>query len=641
VKAPISLTTPVAFLTPFFAVAVFYNGPGHSLHWFSLASLFLLTWLSVSLLHLNLSHFRTAWGWLPALAIAYLGWLGIAPFISTYPYATWTQAAGLAVLPLTFCGWLIQAAENSERSWAFTWRCLMFCALILAAWGITDFLVLRQRAHGPLIDTNAYGAIINLFLIPVAFDYLKIPDSARGWWNPRLLLAAIVLLALALSMTESRGALLAFIAVFPLLLWFSRSSPVFRARLPWLVLSLVAAYAVARLAPAEAGRLGIEELALDPGQRIVNDPSIQGRILMLKSAISMMADSNILIGRGIGTFVTHYPAYRDPDETSVGSFVHNDYLQALVEGGVVQLLFFLALTVVAPTWFLWKSRRVMTDLHAERGPETAQGLLIGVVCISLHALINFIHFIVPIAFLTGLYLARAWEVLRPRRDFCIPQKMAKHVKPVFIKGLVIAALAVPVAALAMDGIIFKIFASDAVDHIPPRYRYAVLNSALAVRPGNPFPRIALIRHLVDSAEKTSSPDSREKLLEQAEKETRALSAIAPSAALVQFYQGKILVIRGTLSSRLESKDYLERAVKQAPQSATMRLELIKVYRLLGWEYEAYKLVTDAKRWIRFETSLSSRTAFVREAYAAALNQKDQDEAEYWGRIQSGSPSATH
>jgi amino acid transporter len=67
-----------------------------------------------------------------------------------------------------------------------------------------------ERAHGPLIDANAFAAVINLCLIPLIYDFLrKVRPFHRSEKTGTLLaLGAVTIMTLANLLTFSRGALL-------------------------------------------------------------------------------------------------------------------------------------------------------------------------------------------------------------------------------------------------------------------------------------------------------------------------------------------------------------------------------------------------------------------------------------------------
>lgn len=625
--------TTVFFVVCLFVLTLSYSGAGFNLHLLSLWGLILLGWLALSIARLDLSRSHLASGWLPLVVLMYLGWLLIAPSLSSYPYGSFTKAMSLAVLPLVFLGRLAEPA-NSATTVKWIKSSLVLCAVAMAIWGMVDFLVSRERAHAAFLDANAYAALINLFLIPVVYLYLGAPSTENGTSYPKLLLTLATVLALAQGMSLSRGALIAFLATLSLLLWLRRKSPVFWARLPWLLGILVTTHVLVNFTAPIPPR-GIDSLLLAPEQAI-QDSSIRERLLILKSTWQMIKDSNPVIGSGLGTFKILYPAYRDPDESSGGNFVHNDYLQAFQEGGVVQLTFLLVLTVYAPLWLLLMHVTKSGNFGSScNDKEIGPGLLLGIGCASLHALVNFIHYVGPLTFLVGLYLAHCWETFQPRHEIRIGFVNGAHVKPGIVKTLLVLVLAAPVVVLAADGVIFKLFATDRALHMNmvPDERVAALNLALAVRPGNPMPRIMLIRALVAAAEKSDSNEAREELLSQAEQESAILSNQAPGLALAQHYfPAKILVLRESSSNLIGARYHLEKAVQLVPPSTTMRLELVRTYTKLGQITEAHQTVAEAKKWVRFEIDLDALTAFAEEAEKLVAG--DREEAYYWNHIQS-------
>lgn len=625
-----------ALVSIIFAITLGYSGPGYNLHWLSLSILILTTCLAVLIARLDLLRLQIAWGWVPVAMATYLGWLFIAPFVSTYPNATSTTAMGLASLPLMFFARLL-SPDDSSRDWQHPlWRALMFFSLVLALWGIVDFVVFDQRSHASLLDPNAYAALINLFLLASAYLYLTVHHAKWTFRSPRLFLVFITFLTLAQAMSISRGALLAFLAVLPALFWLSRKHSAFRSRALSLLLVLISIHVLVNLMPAN-DRTGLHALLLTPTQYVAGDSPTRERLLLWKSTLKMIGDSNLLIGDGLGTFKIYYPPYRDENETSAGNFAHNDYLQAVQEGGVIQLTFFVGLAVFAPMWMLLKIRQRSATAYLSKNPEIAIGLLIGIVCISLHALVNFIHFVGPISLLTGLYLAEAWKTVQPRRSFQFPHSVLLRVKPGFVRGLVILVLAVPTAVLVLDGIIFKLFGTNEAIHarLEPGARFTILNLALALRPENPVPRIMLIRALISAAEQSNSPDDRDMLVNQAQRETLLLSRNAPALAIGQHYfRGKIRALKGTRDDLVLARDDLERAVKLVPPATRMRLELVKVYRRLGQEADAYAAVREARKWLNLEVDYHSLAAFAREAESVSQHHGDRDETKFWSWIRA-------
>lgn len=626
----------LAILSPIAVFLIFsstlpYNGIGHSLPWLSLSSAILLMWLSISLARSDLAHFRVAWGWLPAVALAYAGWLFINPTVSTYPFVSAVVAMQLGLLPLSLLGWLILQGENKDRTWAATWTLLSLSGFALAIWGGFDFIVLSTLAHGPLIDANAYGALVNLILIPTVFTYLRAPSSSsHGIRNFGVNLCAIALLSLALFMSSSRGALISLLTVLPLIFWFNRGSPAFRQRAGLLLLVLTAAYVTVKLLPI-VGSKTIETLLLAPGEQAQTDGSIKARLLMWKATWEIVEQNNILIGTGLGTYKNYYAAYRDPQEIlSSGNLAHNDYLQALQEGGLVQLGFLLVLTLVTPVVLL-RVRRLSQVVSSSDTKNDSHGLLLAVLAISIHAVVNFIHYVAPIAVLTGLYLGRSWETIKPQRQLRLLPLSREHIKPGYLKGLAIVLLAVPVSTLAIDGIIFRLFDNKDpwIARFTPSQRFAIVNAALAIRARNPKPRVFLIQDLLDRANKTNNLEDRTRFINEAENEAKALMRTAPALASGRYFLGTIRVMRGAPEELRSAQEDFEHTVKLVPESMAMRLSQILLYQRLGMEQEALHSIREAKKWFTHESDLLSLANFAKEASLIAARQGDHDEAEFW------------
>lgn len=628
-KALRSANLPAISISILFAVTLPYNGAGHSLHWLSVASIVLVAWLSVSIARVDFVHSRIAWGWLPALVLAYAVWLFVNPLFSTYPYASSTTAMQLALLPLAFLGWLIMPDEHRDKAWRTTWTLLLFVGTVLAIWGIADFLAPpRHAAHGPLIDANAYAALINLFLIPTIDSYMKAAPSGRRFEVRWSQLGIIGLLALALSMSLSRGALLSLIAVLPFLLWLHRRSPSFRWRTTVVLLVLVAAHLLPKALPGGPSK-DIGALLIAPGQQIEHDRSIQARLLMWKASWRILGETNLLIGTGLGTYKNYYATYRDNRETmSSGNLAHNDYLQGLQEGGFIQLAFLLALTIATPVLFFHKSLRYLNGSSASSG---GAGLSLGIVAISLHALINFIHYVAPVALLSGLYLARCWETTRIPQPIRALPLHSKPIKPRYLKALIVTIVALPVSALAIDGIIFWLFSSKdpLIARMAPNVRLGIVNAAVAIRPANPQPRTLLIQHLLDAASQAEARDTREHFLTQAETEANALIRVAPALASGRYFLGRTRALRDTPEALLLAREDLERAVKLVPPSTRMRLELLKLYQRLGMNAEASKTIREARHWFMHEVDYAALATFAKEASQVASSQRNYTEAEFW------------
>lgn len=625
--------TPIysaAIVSLLFSAALLHGGPQHGLLLLSFCSLIVSLWLATSIAKLRVEDVNATWGWLPTIALAYLGWLLVGPFLSTYPYASFGTAMQLALLPLVLLGWLLAHENDKDRTWGLTWRLLLVCGIALAALGIIDFAIMRQRAHGLLIDANAYAALINMFLVPLTFRYLSISSEQKP--ENLSLQLSIAFFALAQFMSLSRGGLLAFFTVLPLMLWVNRNNPRIHMRALTLLLLLGSAYVlVVKLFPIDPQRS--VETWMGPGL-IETDTATKARLLIWKSTWAMIQDANMFIGTGHGTFTNYYVTYRDPEEMeSAGFYAHNDYLQAMQEGGIVQLAFLISLTVLIPIALLRQAHRKSAGGREPIHDSTA-GLLWAVACIALHAMINFIQFVAPISVLTGLYLARAWESAVGTRASRASFVLSRAFNSALAKRAAIVLLFIPTLLLMLDGAIFRIFDAKGsiLADVGSTIRFRLLNTALALRPANPIPRVTYIQDLLNAASRASSPTVRSEFLDQAEREAEALSAQAPALASARYFRAMARAMRGTAAQAELARDDLEYVVKHVPPSTKMRLALVKIYRQLGQNDEAYRTVTEAKQWMFLERDKSSLITFAKEAQIVARERNDKDEADFWAWV---------
>jgi len=622
------LLYPSASIGFLFLVLLPYNGAGVNIQWLSTWAVLFVLFFAVSLGKQDLTRFNWPAGWIPTVAILYVGWLLIAPFVSTYPYASTNAAWALAVLPLTLLGWLL-IPNNDDQTWQWTWWAILLPGVALALWGLIDLFLLSTRSHGPLIDANAYAALINLFLVPTVFFYLTVPTSQIHSSKRYVLLGIASLLAMALFASFSRGAALTLLAILPFVLWFSRGANDFRSRIPWLLLVLIASYAMVKIGPVDTKK-GIEALVLAPSKQLESDRALSARLLVWKSTWKIFQNSNPIVGTGLGTYKNYYAAYREEMETS-GNLAHNDYLQALQEGGLIQLSFFVVLTIFAPIWIIYRLRSQKTTQRLSNGPPIGTGLMLGILCVALHAVFNFIHFVAPIAMLTGLYLGRAWNEIRSRHTFCLMPTSAIQIKPAFVKYILIMLLAVPTMAVLLNGAIFKLFHGNNanIDRFDPATRMTIRNLAIVFRPNNPYPRISLINDLLTLAQLKAKTAEGIELLNRAETEANILVYSAPGVASNYFIRGKIRAIKGEMSDLILARGDLEYAVRHVPPATGMRLELVKLYLRMGQQSKALETIRDAKKWVQLAADPVALIAFAETAHVVARAQNDQNEADYW------------
>jgi O-antigen ligase len=187
------------------------------------------------------------------------------------------------------------------------------------------------RAKVTFKDPNILGS----FMMTSIAMALPLALGLKNGWLKAASMSALLLAALGLATTGSRGALVGMVISLVVVLVLLRIKPSSK-----LALLLAAVLLVA----------GVVIYVADPGwlqARVINvseDNSFAARFYMGSSAVNMALDNPM--GIGMGNYANLYPYYRDVNIRANLVESHTAYLTILVEIGVLGLLAFL--------WLLWR-----------------------------------------------------------------------------------------------------------------------------------------------------------------------------------------------------------------------------------------------------------------------------------------------
>jgi O-antigen ligase len=443
-------------------------------------------------------------GTLTTWAMTWLIWLVILVWISKTPYSSWFYFWTLSGLPIALLTW--QTLEQPDAIWIWLRKVLWLGAAVLSISGILQVTSNETlRAHGPLIDPNAYAATLNLLWFPLAARFLAIDLRLTSRLSRYAMGTTLLLLGLAFFAANSRGALISWALIVPLLLWLNRGCMQFSLK-AWLLLGLwLLAFGIMHLFTSH----NLNHITA------LNTDSLSARLLLWQSTWQMI-QIHPWLGSGLGTWSLYYPAFRSYTEWgSTGYYAHNDYLQFAAEGGVVTLILFLigiALTI--------NLLRRVTKLHNKQAVEIeAIGLLLGVVAISLHAFVNFIFYHAFINILTGLFIGRTWQILIG------DNRLKILVIPAFTYNSrrLIAVLLITIAGgqLILHGVAGLLNCNhptiNALHRINPKINeYEIARLIHAIRPNEPIPQNLVLRYMaqgVDEAGLFGKATQRDVLLE--------------------------------------------------------------------------------------------------------------------------------
>ena len=469
--------------------------------------------------------------------------------------------------------------------------------------GIVQWLT-GTRAHGAIIDANAFAALTNLFYFSALFVYLR-----KDHWRSRqryLFLAALALLQLAFFATLSRGGLLVFMVLLPISLWIARGHlGGFRRGSAIALCVAAAAFAVVHLHPPGHTR---------DWTHLAHDKPVTTRLMMWQS-MWRIYKAHPLLGTGIGSFKVLYPAYRNPHETvSSGNLGHNDYLQFLQEQGPVGLAFLLGCGWLV----LWVGWRLHRDLRRHenntRGPPAADwtkrfdalGLVFGLVVVFGQALGNFIFYVAPITLPAGLFLGYAYRLAANPKARSIPL----NARPSLLKTAVVLIAAIPIAMVSADSVVsgvlgnqFSFAWANRIRHSGlARYRFAAAFEPF--RPESPllYGTTAFFE-LKQSARQSLPQAQRQRLaklsfvdyLHLIRVDARSAYGLSGLAVLVNEYPGLAKVLPKNLPKSPVA--LARRAVAYDPTEISSYFLLANLYEARGEDRKALKVLgQDAVFW---------------------------------------------
>ncbi|MBD3813159.1 MAG: O-antigen ligase family protein [Betaproteobacteria bacterium] len=430
-------------------------------------------------------------GALPAVAAIWLAWLIALVWISDTPYLSWFYCWTLAGLPVALLVW--QFVQTPDEAWRWIRYGLWVGAVILSVQGIWQVLSgTAPRAHGPLIDPNAYAGTLNLVFFPLAAWFFARDWSYTPRWATVLKGGVLFGVALAFFSANSRGGGIAWLLGMAALLFAMRGRPNYRLKM----ILLLGIWGVAFLVMYSLIKYSLVQVAS------MQDESVSARWFLWKSTW-LMIRANSWLGTGLGTWSLHYPAFRDAREWgTTGYYAHNDYLQLLAEGGPVTLLILLALLALA-AHLLWRLVRAQ-DTRAES--TEAAGLLIGVLAVAAHAFVNFIFYHAFICILCGLFIGRALQITGRR---AVSQVRLVPVATPFTRKLLVGT-AVFVAAIQL--LLHETARLLNCNHpviaaihrvYPPFTEYEVARFIHAVRPQEPIPRTIVLQYMAEGIDEAA------------------------------------------------------------------------------------------------------------------------------------------
>lgn len=319
-RTPASLMNPTLTAAAAFGLAYSYFGG----LWLLMPSLVILLWRG----------WRTIWrirldavlsGLFALFLVLLLGGLANTP---SFKEAAFYVACAL-MLPLGALAGAAARGTGSRSRLVASWTLIGAAAGLYAAyeWFQSYAGTVFFRLNGPLsLDSNASAALFN----QMGFLFAGYGATRLNNRGPiKAFIPAALCFGLALWFM-SRGALVSLMPALSIAAWagfaYLRSRPGFARRAPCVLGTAAALLAAAVVAVLPR----LTDLSLDK--------SLSSRWAMLEATLEIFQGQPFLTGAGPGAFKSLYRQHRPTEDVeSAGVHAHNDYAQALVDGGFLGL----------------------------------------------------------------------------------------------------------------------------------------------------------------------------------------------------------------------------------------------------------------------------------------------------------------
>ena len=305
---------------------------------------------------------------------------------TAYWYATWVRSIQWACYAMLFFV-ATQSFRGEGRAKLFGLFLVCFgalVALIAIAQGGTEsdkvFWLFPTDTHsvlyGPYPNHAHYAGLMEM-LLPMAL-VLGLGSLFRAHAKVLLLFAALIM-AGSIFLAASFGGILSFVGELVVLaIVLLRQRKRHRALLSILVLVLLLSILVMMLQPA-----ALQE-RLEHAQSKAEQADVTSRLAIVHDSLPMILQ-HPLLGYGLGTYVEVFPSFRTFYTNLVVNAAHNDYVQAMVEIGLIGFALIVALIFLLFREALRKARNWEHDYQG----NMALAALVGCSGILIHSFCDF------------------------------------------------------------------------------------------------------------------------------------------------------------------------------------------------------------------------------------------------------------
>ncbi len=602
---------PLSLLGTALILVIHYKGTAINLLYMTIASFLLLACSAFALYQHCIKNQKAIPFKLPhIISFIWIIYLFASISWSYVPSNSWYYSWVVGSLPFSFLLWSWLKPMCKTQTLFLT---LLIIILFYAGWAIVEFIMTSRSTLGPTMYQGVFGAFFAATVIPVISDYL----SQKKQKLISIHIPIIILLLLALFSTYSRGSMLSYFMVLPVLFFsaYRQKLLIKKQALLILLLTFASYISITQYAELTGGQSMAAKTELKSGQ-IPGLSSMGARIKLYCSMLEIYKDYPIL-GTGLASFNVFYRAYRDPTEGSAGHFGHNDYLQYLQEGGPI-LLSFLLMALALIGWILYQC-----NFKTKPSFQTT-GYVLAATTLFIHAAADIIFYVHALLLLAGLFLSMSYHKL-----VAIEEKSITLHKPKLTAGIIALGLFCAWLSLAVDT---RIYTHLQWQHLwGKNYSASVadlmtLDRYYKLRPTNPEPLVRLAEFYLFMLKEVKTDKEKQdmanpalfytlKLLEVSPRFSRMYVRLAEIASAVPTLkpaiQNKVRAYGITQDSDL-NEQLLKKAIALDPNNNLASISLADYYQQQKQPAKALAVLNKAKVWLKTPKMLTSVEAYRRD-----------------------------
>ncbi|MDO6823286.1 O-antigen ligase family protein [Marinobacter sp. 1_MG-2023] len=350
-------------------------------------------------------------------AIIFLVVLFASIFFSQWPWVSFWVACSLSLMSI---GFMIFLNDGSSVAKKYLKLSIVVFASCNASVVMFMSILHVDRTGGMFADANL-AANLSVIAILILSESVVVDEKK----HKLVVWLMLLFLGVATFSMQSRAAILVLLISF--LFIFILCSNRYRKSLLTIFSVLVAAYFLSNMLLS----FRVSD-SISPFSRV---ESFNYRLDIWMSGLKLFFNSP-WFGSGLGTFSLLYPAVREPSEVgTVGFFVHNDYLQLLLELGV----FGFVACIAFPLIVIFKVAKGLIGTDSDSRRIQGFFLLSIIFTVAAHAFVNFIFYQPLLAFIFGSFLGiGAFEFVPYRRmnlEKIISPKMMKWSSAVVLSSI--------------------------------------------------------------------------------------------------------------------------------------------------------------------------------------------------------------